>query len=116
MSTPHRIDASSVRVIEQGGPFGEGVPDYARRQIAALADCTSRPILFGRVRLTQHIEPTAVIVKGLVDVDGDVILAKAHAFSAREAIDLVIDALRKQLAERSSGNRTEVRHVRGHRG
>lgn len=108
MYTPQRIDPSSVRVIEQGGPFGEGVPDYARRQIAALADCTSRPILFGKVRLTQHIEPAAVIVKGLVDVDGDVILARAHAFSAREAIDLVLDQLREQLVEQSPGSRAEA--------
>jgi hypothetical protein len=94
-------------VIEHGGPFGEGAPDYARERVAALAKYTVRPILFAKVRLIRHVEPAAVVAKGTVDVDGEVSFAQAHGLSPREAIDLMVDQLRKEITEQS-GSRSAL--------
>src|SRR5205807_10020046 len=99
MSTSRPFDPSSVLVIEQGGPLGEDGPDYARERIAALARYTRRPILFAKVRLIKHVEPSAVVAKCTIDINGRTSFAQAHGFSAREAIDLLVDQLRREIAE-----------------
>ena len=109
MSTSNPIDPDRVRVVEQGGPCGAGAADYARERIARLALYTARPLLFAKVRLIKHIEPTAVIAKGMLDIDGEVTIAQAHGFSAREAIDRLADALRRDITEEPR-NRVASRH------
>lgn len=103
MATSHPLDPSSVRVIQQGGPFGEDAADYARERMAGLARYTKRPMLFAKVRLIKHIQPDAVVAKGTVDIDGEVSFAQAHGFRAREAIDLLVDKLRRDIVEQSRG-------------
>lgn len=101
MSTPHPLDPSSVRVVEQGGPFGDDATDYARERIAGLARYTARPMLFAKVRLIKHIEPTAVIARGTLDIDGEISVARAHGYSVREAIDRLVEDLRRDITEQA---------------
>lgn len=109
MATSHPLDPSSVRVVQQGGPFGEDVADYARDRMAGLARFTKRPVLFAKVRLIKHIQPDTIIAKGTIDIDGEVSFAQTHGNSAREAIDLLVDLLRRTITEQPR-SRVASRH------
>ena len=109
MTTSHPLDPGSVRVVQQGGPFGEDTADYARDRMAGLARFTKRPVLFAKVRLIKHIQPDTIIAKGTIDIDGEISFAQAHGDSAREAIDLLVDLLRGEITEQS-GSRVASRY------
>lgn len=109
MSKPNSIDPSDVSVFQQGGPFGEDAADYARERVAALARYTRRPILFAKVRLIRHNEPNVVVAKGTIDVGGRISVASSHGQAVREAIDLLVDKLRRDIAEQSR-SRLAARH------
>lgn len=106
MFEPHPMDPADVRVFEQGGPFGEDAADYARERISGLARYTRKPILFATVRLIRRVDPLAVVAKASIDVGGRGSFAQARGFSVREAVDRLVDKLRREIAEQSRIRRT----------
>jgi hypothetical protein len=97
-----------------------GAADYARSKIGELARYTSRPVLHARVKLSRHHDPAVqrpVIGQANVDVDGVPVRAQVQATTAREAVDLLAERLRRGLdraAEQWRPRRGQLRGADAH--
>ena len=79
---------------------------YAALKVAALADETGQPVLFARVKLTQHADPAArgtAVAEATLDVNGRVWRSRAAADLMLEAIDLAVSRLRRRLHDAHTG-------------
>ena len=77
-----------------------GAAEYARTKIGELGRLTHRPVLYARVKLTRHHDPAVespVVAQGNLDVSGRLVRAQVHGATAREAIDRLEAALRRQI-------------------
>ena len=77
-----------------------GAADYARTKIGDLGRLAHRPVLYARVKLARHHDPAVqnpVVAQGNLDVSGRAVRAEVHGATAREAIDRLEAALRRQL-------------------
>ena len=93
-----RNETLDVEVTTHGRLPGAG--DYARDKIGSLVRLAHRPVLSARVTLTRHRDPAVarpVVAQANLDVNGRLIRAQVSAGTAREAIDLLSDRLRRQL-------------------
>ncbi|ULE33417.1 ribosome hibernation promotion factor [Mycobacterium sp. IDR2000157661] len=92
-ATPVTIDVATR------GRF-PGAAEYARDKIGGLFHLADRPVLYARVRLTEHADPAVsrpVIAQANLDVSGRVVRAQVDGVNAREAIDRLTARLRQRL-------------------
>jgi ribosome-associated translation inhibitor RaiA len=101
-------------VVIRGDAPSEAVIDYARDKVLMALRPAPRRVRSGRLTLSS--EPHRSIrrpasAEVLLDLDGRVVVARAAARSAREAVDLLEDRLRQRLvrvrAERESARRRQ---------
>lgn len=84
------------------GTFGTDAGELARQKVEAVSHLTGRPILHAHVILDRIANPSVdhpVVAEASLDVNGRMIHAKAAAGTARDAIDLLQDRLRRQLTD-----------------
>jgi ribosome-associated translation inhibitor RaiA len=97
------------------GAVGDEYIRYAEEKIRAVTPAAPRPVLFARVALSQHENPSVerpASAKATLDVSGRLVRAHVAAPTMREAVDLLEDRLRRRLdilAER----RQQARHETG---
>ncbi len=89
--------------LQVAAPHG-GVPEdlrlYAETKVRAAAHAAPRAVLFGRVTLSQHVNPSTArpaTAKASLDVSGRMVRAHVAAPGMREAIDLLEERLRRRL-------------------
>jgi ribosome-associated translation inhibitor RaiA len=105
------VRTAGVPVTVHGDVTPEAAAEVERR-IAALAEYTSEPILYARVRITRVADPATprpVIAQGNLDVNGRIARAQVAAGTLREALDLLQARLRQRL-------RRLARHWQARRG
>jgi ribosome-associated translation inhibitor RaiA len=74
---------------------------YAEEKVRKVATIARRPVLFGRVALTEHENPSAerpAVAKASLDVSGRQVRVHTAAPTMTEAIDLLADRLERRLA------------------
>lgn len=77
-----------------------GADEYARSKIEDLRRFAHRPLLHAHVKLTRHGDPAQerpVIAQANLDVDGQLVRAEAEGETARDAIDRLVERLRRRL-------------------
>lgn len=116
--TNHRAEPIPVRDIQVvvRGEMAEDVPDYARRKIALLAKYTGRPIHHARIGLIRHRNPAEsrpISAQANLDVNGRVLRAQVRTVTAREAVDLLEQKLRRQLERMPTRGTQHVRRFVG---
>lgn len=93
--------------------IGDTTPDiaaYAEQRLRKLFGDTRFPVLHARTRITRYADPARVrpvVAEANLDVNGRFVRAQLSAPSAREAVDLLHDRLRRRLhhlVQRSDGN------------
>jgi ribosomal subunit interface protein len=75
--------------------------EYARTKMTKAFGWIREPVLFARMKLTKSANPAAsrrALAQANLDVDGHAVRAQVAAETMHEAIDLVMDRLREQLA------------------
>jgi len=88
--------------------------EYARTKIGGLGKYAHGPVLYARVRVSAHPEPTTqkrVLAQANLDVDGRMVRAQVQAETAFEAIDLLEAKLRQRLehaARHREGRRSRM--------
>jgi ribosome-associated translation inhibitor RaiA len=101
---PDEVWPFALPVVSRGHVAARA-KSYAAEKVAALADEIGRPVLFGRVVLTQHADPAAsglAVAEASLDVDGSVVRGRAAAPTMFEAIDFALARLRRRLHGRDS--------------
>jgi ribosome-associated translation inhibitor RaiA len=86
----------------------------AREKVLEAASTLREPVLFARVKLTHHSDPTRqrpAVAEAVLDVHGDLVRAHVAAQTLPEAIDMMVTRLRDQLDHRA--RRLEHRQRRG---
>lgn len=77
-----------------------GADEYAREQIQALTRFAHRPVLHAHVKVTRHGDPELyhpVVAQANMDVGGRLIRAQAEGENAREAVDRLVERLRRRM-------------------
>ena len=75
---------------------------YAQTKVAAVSDRIREPVLFARVKLTQSTDPAvrrSASAQANLDVDGRLVRAQVDGETMREAVDRLVNRLRKRLAK-----------------
>jgi hypothetical protein len=88
---------------------------YAEEKVRAATRAAPRPVLFSRVALTQHENPSVErpsSAKATLDVSGRLVRAHVAAPTMRETIDLLEERLRRRL-EILAEQRQHARHETG---
>lgn len=78
----------------------EGVVEYARTKIVALVEHLNEPVLHTRIRLTHEPDPAVarpVRAQANLDVNGRLVRAQVAGATGFEAVDLLVDRLRRRL-------------------
>jgi ribosome-associated translation inhibitor RaiA len=102
-----------IQVAHRGAVSDELV-DYAEQKVRRTAGTAPRPVLFGRVALGVHENPSAArptSAKAMLDVSGRHVRGHVAATTLREAIDLLDERLRRnlqRLAEETEGRHRET--------
>ena len=87
-----------------------GADEYARTKIEDLHRFLHRPLLHAHVKLTRPGAPALerpVIAQANLDLDGRLVRAESEGETARDAIDRLVERLRRQL--RRAADRFEAR-------
>jgi len=96
------MDNGQIDIDVRSHPhFPASIRDYATGKVRSALHHTSRPVLYARVALDRsahHAVPRPVRASVEVDLNGTVLVAKADARTATEAIDLMKDRLAARLA------------------
>jgi ribosome-associated translation inhibitor RaiA len=82
------------------GPVGDRLRDYAEAKVRRAARTAPRPVLFARVTLTEHENPSTqrpAAAKAGLDVSGRLVRAHVAAPTMTEAVDLLADRLERAL-------------------
>lgn len=90
-------------ILTVRGEFGDGLADLVTKKLAPVARHAHEPVLTIRVELDRHTDPAVarpVVVRAGVDVNGRQLHAAATARTARDALDLVIGRLIRQMDDR----------------
>jgi Sigma 54 modulation/S30EA ribosomal protein C terminus/Sigma 54 modulation protein / S30EA ribosomal protein len=103
-------DAPTPIQVQVSGDASPDIAAYAERRLReALADI-HLPVLHARTRITRYADPALerpVIAQVNVDVNGRFVRAQISARTAREAVDLLHDRLRRRMehvVQRTAGN------------
>ncbi|XVS62258.1 HPF/RaiA family ribosome-associated protein [Actinosynnema sp. CA-299493] len=95
MSHVHEI--ADIRVDLARGVPGEA-GEYARLKVSAIAKYSPADIGYAKVRLSTD-GPRLLVAHASLDVNGTPVNADATAATYQEAVDLLHDKLRHQLAD-----------------
>ena len=90
-------------ILTTRGEFGDGLVELVTGKLAAIARHAHEPVLSIRVDLDRHTDPAVALpveVRVAVDVNGHVVHAAATGRHARDAIDVVVGRLIRQLDDR----------------
>lgn len=104
---PHQPRPFPIQVSVHGR-VSQRALDYAREKLIGLTAHVNEPVLFTRVKLTQHADPAArrpAVAEAALDINGELVRAHVAADRMMEAVDLLDRRLRDRLA-----------HFRDHRG
>jgi ribosome-associated translation inhibitor RaiA len=102
-----------IQVAHRGAVSDELV-GYAEQKVRRTAGTAPRPVLFGRIALGLHENPSVArpaSAKAMLDVSGRHIRGQVAATTLREAIDLLDERLRRnlqRLAEETEGRHRET--------
>ncbi|MDD7939564.1 sigma 54 modulation/S30EA ribosomal C-terminal domain-containing protein [Actinomycetospora lutea] len=104
MTSPHRPPATRVPppVVELRGMIGTGLAEYAREKVVHALDHGVHPVGPARVRIVRHDDPARerpVVAIAHVDLAGRRLHAHVVAATPREAVDLLVDRLRRQVGD-----------------
>jgi ribosome-associated translation inhibitor RaiA len=89
-------------MVCKGEPSDEDTLAYVRRKIVAAARVSQVPIRYGKVKITHEPHPSIArrdIVAVTLDVDGQPIRAHAAGYTTKEAVDILEERLRRELAD-----------------
>jgi ribosome-associated translation inhibitor RaiA len=95
-------------ILTVRGSFGGGIAELVTTRLAAIARHAHEPVLAIRVELNRHIDPAdprPVAARADVDFNGRHVPAAARGRTAREAMDLVVDRLIRQMDDRPHARR-----------
>jgi hypothetical protein len=107
---PAGPNASTPVQVQITGDTTPGIAGYAEQRLRKLFDVVRFPVLHARIRVIRHLDPARalpVVAQANLDVDGRFVRAQLSARTAREAVDLLHDRLRRRLQhllERTEGN------------
>ena len=94
-------DAAAVDVhVSTRGAISDGQRDQARDKIARLVRLCREPVRVAQVRLVIQSGPARdrpAEVEAVLDIDGKIARAHVAAASITEAVDLVVDRLRRRI-------------------
>jgi ribosome-associated translation inhibitor RaiA len=100
LCTMSAVDEFELQVVAPHGHVGRDMRQYAETKVRAAARVAPRPVLFGRVTLSQHVNPSTerrATAKASLDVGDRPVRAHVAAATIREAIDLLEERLRRRL-------------------
>jgi len=103
---------------ETRGAVPEGAVDLAVHRVRSLLRAASEPVLFARVKLAMNADPAVerpAIAQVSVDLNGQLIRARAAGSTMREAVGHACDRLRIRLDRaaraRRRGQRRDSLHA-----
>ena len=111
MTTTPPSDLPEVRVLVRG-PVGDALREVAIAKLRALAAGAPRPVLFERLDLEVRADPgleRPAVAKATLDVSGRPVGAHVARPTMDEAVDLLVDRLRRNL-RRLADRREQVAH------
>jgi ribosome-associated translation inhibitor RaiA len=94
-------------ILTTRGEFGDGLPELVTTKLAVLARHAHEPVLAIRVEFDRHADPAGRPVRAQADVDvnGRHVHAAATAGTARDAVDLLVPKLVRQMDDRPHAHR-----------
>ena len=101
-------------ILTVRGDFGEGVGELVARKLAHLARHTHEPVLAIRVELRRHGDPAVarpVATRMNLDLNGRRLTAAATGRTARDAVDVLIDRMIRQMDDRPHVHRRHRRRA-----
>ncbi|MFC5139847.1 sigma 54 modulation/S30EA ribosomal C-terminal domain-containing protein [Actinomycetospora rhizophila] len=104
MTSTHRtaITAVAPPVVELRGVIGTGLAPYAREKVIQALDHGVHPLGPARIRVVRHDDPARerpIVASAHVDLAGRRLHAHVVAATPREAVDLLVDRLRRQVGD-----------------
>jgi ribosome-associated translation inhibitor RaiA len=93
---------SSDIVVHVFGDIPPDCPDYARHRLVHLLDRLSTPVRSLEVELRHEPDPAhepPVLAKSTIDLDGHPVRAHVVADRVPEAIDLLVDTLKRRVRQ-----------------
>jgi ribosome-associated translation inhibitor RaiA len=108
-ATPRTPSTTPIQ-IQVTGDDTPGIAAYAEDRLRQALINVRVPVLHTRARLTRYRDPSLAkpfVIQVNIDLNGQLVRAQLCAASAREAIDLVSDRLRRRLRhvlERQQGS------------
>jgi ribosome-associated translation inhibitor RaiA len=109
MSTRHATELPEP-ILTVRGEFGDGLAELVDMRVATIARHAHEPVLAIRVELARHLDPAVanpVTARTNVDFNGRQIHATAAARTAREAVDLAITRVTRQMDDRPHARRRQ---------
>lgn len=103
-----RIMTLPEPVLTTRGEFGDGLAELVTTKLAVIARHAHEPVLSIRVDVDRHADPAVpcpVDVRANVDVNGSPVVATASGRTARDAVDLLVARLVRQLDDRPRTHR-----------
>jgi ribosome-associated translation inhibitor RaiA len=110
MRTQQQVALPAPRTVVRG-EFGIDVAELVAGKLSPVARHAHGPVLDVHVRLTREARPVdgrPVSVEVDLDVNGRPVRAEASARSARDALDLVVNRLIRQLDQYTAARRRRV--------
>jgi ribosome-associated translation inhibitor RaiA len=95
-------------VVELAGRIAPDLVEYVQQKIAAVLGHTGRAALSARVRIVRHEDPAReqpITARATLTLAGATVHAHAHAATAREAADLLVERLDHRIARISRTRR-----------
>ena len=100
-------------ILTTRGEFGDGLAELVTAKLAVIARHAHEPVLGIRVELDRHTDPAVprpVGARADVNVNGRHVHAAATARTARDAVDVLVTRLVRQMDDRPHAHRR--RHTR----
>jgi ribosome-associated translation inhibitor RaiA len=95
-------------ILTTRGEFGDGLAELVATKLAVIARHAHDPVLSIRVEVDRHTDPAVplpVDVRANVDVNGTPVVATASGRTARDAVDVLVDRLVRQMDDRPHTHR-----------
>jgi hypothetical protein len=99
-------------VLTVRGDFGDGLAELVDKKLTTVARHAHEPVLSVRVELHRHSDPAVarpVAARMNVDVNGRQLTASAMGRTARDAVDLMVDRVVRQMDDRPHAHRRRRR-------
>ena len=103
-----RIITLPEPVLTTRGEFGDGLAELLATKLAVIARHAHEPVLSIRVEVDRHADPAVplpVDVRANVDVNGTPVVATASGRTARDAVDVLVARLVRQMDDRPRTHR-----------